>query len=132
MCTAWHSNTRLARSQPTDLIFPFFLFIVGVAITLSVGKRKDRGDSKGVILRHAFVRAGIIFAIGVFLYAFRGLMWRQCAHTRRATADWGGLLHYYGSVPLAGSQGASLGYRGMPGSVLVCHAQLSSSRRRSG
>ena len=60
----WHGVT------PTDLIFPFFLFIVGVAITLSVGKRKDRGDSKGVILRHAFVRAGIIFAIGVFLYAF--------------------------------------------------------------
>jgi len=61
---SWHGVT------PTDLIFPFFLFIVGVAITLSVGKRKDRGDSKAVILRHALLRAVVIFAIGVFLYAF--------------------------------------------------------------
>jgi predicted acyltransferase len=59
----WHGVT------PTDLIFPFFLFIVGVAITLSTGKRMDEGASKAVILRHAFVRALTIFAIGVFLYA---------------------------------------------------------------
>src|SRR5947207_10527675 len=29
---------------PTDLIFPFFLFIVGVAIPLGLGKRVERGD----------------------------------------------------------------------------------------
>src|SRR6266566_5996015 len=29
---------------PTDLIFPFFLFIVGVAIPLAFGKRLERGD----------------------------------------------------------------------------------------
>ena len=31
---------------PTDLIFPFFLFIVGVAIPLAFGKRIERGDAR--------------------------------------------------------------------------------------
>ena len=26
---------------PTDLVFPFFLFMVGVSITLAIGSRKD-------------------------------------------------------------------------------------------
>jgi len=29
---------------PTDLIFPFFLFIVGVAIPFTIGKRIEKGD----------------------------------------------------------------------------------------
>jgi predicted acyltransferase len=46
---------------PTDLIFPFFLFIVGVSITLS-----RRSASWGSIVR----RALIIFALGLFLAGF--------------------------------------------------------------
>ena len=51
----WHGWT------PTDLIFPFFLFIVGVSITLS-----QKSASWGSILR----RAAIIFAIGLFLAGY--------------------------------------------------------------
>ena len=51
----WHGWT------PTDLIFPFFLFIVGVSITLS---RKSAGW--GSIFR----RAAIIFALGLFLAGY--------------------------------------------------------------
>jgi len=51
----WHGWT------PTDLIFPFFLFIVGVSITLS---RKSASASS--IVR----RAAIIFALGLFLAGF--------------------------------------------------------------
>jgi predicted acyltransferase len=51
----WHGWT------PTDLIFPFFLFIVGVSITLS---RKAASGSS--ILR----RAAIIFALGLFLAGY--------------------------------------------------------------
>ena len=37
---------------PTDLIFPFFLFIVGVAIPFSLGKRIERGEgNKKIILQ---------------------------------------------------------------------------------
>src|ERR1700690_3828627 len=39
---------------PTDLIFPFFLFIVGVSLVFSSESRLRRGDSKNVLLLHAF------------------------------------------------------------------------------
>lgn len=52
---------------PTDLIFPFFLFIVGVSLTLSFRGRVERGESRRVLLLHAFRRSAIIFLIGLFL-----------------------------------------------------------------
>src|SRR5690606_18430504 len=51
----WHGWT------PTDLIFPFFLFIVGVSITLS-----RKSASWGSILR----RSAIILALGLFLAGY--------------------------------------------------------------
>jgi len=55
---------------PTDLIFPFFLFIVGVSMTFSFSSRLRRGDSKGQILAHALRRGLILFALGLFLNGF--------------------------------------------------------------
>src|SRR5580704_3030908 len=52
---------------PTDLIFPFFLFIVGVSLVFSTRSRLNRGDSRTALLGHAFRRAVIIFAIGLAL-----------------------------------------------------------------
>lgn len=52
---------------PTDLIFPFFLFIVGVSLVFSFESRLHRGDSRALLLRHTFRRAIIIFAIGLAL-----------------------------------------------------------------
>jgi predicted acyltransferase len=52
---AWHGWT------PTDLIFPFFLFIVGVSITLS-----RKSASWASIAR----RAAIIFGLGIFLAGY--------------------------------------------------------------
>jgi predicted acyltransferase len=54
----------------TDLIFPFFLWIVGVAMTLSFAKRRERGDSTQKLLMHAVRRAVIIFGLGLFLNGF--------------------------------------------------------------
>jgi predicted acyltransferase len=50
---------------PTDLVFPFFLFIVGVSLVFSFESRLRRGDSKRVLLLHAFRRGVTIFAIGL-------------------------------------------------------------------
>ncbi len=55
---------------PTDLIFPFFLFIVGVAIPLAFGKRIERGDSKRTMFTKVAIRSGIIFLLGEFLAGF--------------------------------------------------------------
>ncbi|MFZ0297493.1 MAG: heparan-alpha-glucosaminide N-acetyltransferase domain-containing protein [Candidatus Sulfotelmatobacter sp.] len=52
---------------PTDLIFPFFLFIVGVSLVFSSESRLSRGDSRSRLLRHAFRRAVTIFTIGLAL-----------------------------------------------------------------
>jgi len=55
---------------PTDLVFPFFLFIVGVSVTLSLTKRKERGDDLFKLVLQIFRRSFLIFFIGVFLNAF--------------------------------------------------------------
>src|SRR5262249_38742061 len=54
----------------TDLIFPFFLWIVGVAIPLSTARRLEQGQSRTQLLGHAFRRSVIIFALGFFLNSF--------------------------------------------------------------
>ena len=51
----------------TDWIFPFFLFICGVSMTFSLGRRAEAGDDKGALLRQLFKRAAIIFLIGLTL-----------------------------------------------------------------
>ena len=60
----WHGWT------PTDLVFPSFLFIVGVAIPLALGKRIARGDSTGAIFAKVIRRSVIIFALGLLLNWF--------------------------------------------------------------
>jgi predicted acyltransferase len=83
--SAWHGWT------PTDLIFPFFLFIVGVSMVLSFEARRNRvvnptlanparvghpmnpasgghsGAMRGELLGHTIRRSAIIFAIGLAL-----------------------------------------------------------------
>lgn len=60
----WHGVT------PTDLIFPFFLFIVGVAITLSLTKRKQRGDDQTKLILQVVRRSATIFLLGLLLAGF--------------------------------------------------------------
>jgi predicted acyltransferase len=52
---------------PTDLIFPFFLFIAGVSMTLSFASRAARGVTSGAMAIHVLRRSALIFAIGLFL-----------------------------------------------------------------
>lgn len=51
-----------------DLVQPFFMFIVGVAIPLSVSKRISRGESNAKILQHALFRAFLLLLFGWALY----------------------------------------------------------------
>ena len=55
---------------PTDLIFPFFLFIAGVSMTLSFASRAARGVARGAMAVHVVRRSLLIFAIGLFLNGF--------------------------------------------------------------
>jgi predicted acyltransferase len=51
----------------TDTIFPFFLFVAGVAMALSFGKRRAAGSAPGTLARHLVGRAAAIVAIGLAL-----------------------------------------------------------------
>lgn len=52
---------------PTDLVFPFFLFIVGVSVVFSFRSRLARGESRQAILAHTAARSAILFVIGLAL-----------------------------------------------------------------
>ncbi len=54
----------------TDMIFPSFLFIVGVAITLAFASRLEKGSSRVMLAGHIFRRSAIIFVIGLALNGF--------------------------------------------------------------
>ncbi len=60
---AWNGWT------PADLVFPSFLFIMGVAITLSFASRRARGARADVLIRQAVRRSVILFALGLALNA---------------------------------------------------------------
>ena len=60
----WHGWT------PTDLIFPFFLFIVGIAMVMSFDKKLEAGQDRTAIMKTAFVRGLKIYALGAFLGVF--------------------------------------------------------------
>jgi predicted acyltransferase len=55
---------------PTDLVFPFFLFIVGVSITLAFGRRVEEGGAKRDLYLKVIKRTLIIFGLGLFLNGF--------------------------------------------------------------
>ena len=55
---------------PTDLIFPFFLFIVGVSLTHSFASRIARGIPRRKLVVHVVRRSAVIFLIGLFLNGF--------------------------------------------------------------
>ena len=66
---AWHGWT------PTDLIFPFFVFIVGITTYLSLKSRRARGASEGEIRRTIIRRGVIIFLLGAFMSGFPFFTW---------------------------------------------------------
>ena len=52
---------------PTDLIFPFFLFIVGVSITYAMSSKKAEPQTHSKTILKALKRAAILFGLGLFL-----------------------------------------------------------------
>lgn len=55
---------------PTDMIFPSFLFISGVAMTFSFVARTTRGETRPQLALHLFRRAALLIVIGLLLNGF--------------------------------------------------------------
>lgn len=62
-----------------DLIFPLFLFIAGVAMPFSFGKRIERGDSRTQIARHVIGRGLLLVLFGMI---YNGLLEFDWANMR--------------------------------------------------
>ncbi|MEZ5962814.1 MAG: heparan-alpha-glucosaminide N-acetyltransferase domain-containing protein [Planctomycetota bacterium] len=68
----WHGWT------PTDLVFPFFLFIVGVSMVLAFGRQRRAGAAPGMLTLRAVRRGVVLFALGLFIAGFRHHpLWEQ-------------------------------------------------------
>jgi predicted acyltransferase len=48
-----------------DLIFPFFLFIVGVTTVISLDRRLQKGESRARLYKSILIRAGVLFFLGL-------------------------------------------------------------------
>src|SRR6478736_1895518 len=64
---------------PTDLIFPFFLFIAGVTTHLSLTARRARGDDEAAIRRQIVRRGLLIFLLGFLVNGFPYFTWGDVA-----------------------------------------------------
>jgi predicted acyltransferase len=78
----WHGCT------PTDLVFPFFLFIVGVAMPFSFEKRLEKGG-RGKLVLKVFQRTVALFLIGFLLGVFPEVLWQPSILLE---ARWPGVL----------------------------------------
>jgi predicted acyltransferase len=55
---------------PTDLVFPTFLFLVGISAVFSTAARLAKGATKQSILLHALRRAVVLFLFGLLVNSF--------------------------------------------------------------
>jgi predicted acyltransferase len=67
--TQWNGFT------PTDLVFPTFLFLVGVSLVFSTDSRLAKGDSRLSIALHAVRRTVILFALGLVVNGYPQFIW---------------------------------------------------------
>jgi predicted acyltransferase len=68
---AWNGFTA------TDLVYPTFLFVVGVSIVLATRARLARGQSRAQLARHTVVRAVVLFAFGIVVNNFPYFHWQH-------------------------------------------------------
>jgi len=60
-----------------DLIFPLFLFIVGVVLPFSVTRRLERGQSRAKLYLHIIKRTALLILLGLILNGLLHFNWPQ-------------------------------------------------------
>jgi heparan-alpha-glucosaminide N-acetyltransferase len=66
---AWmkHAPTMHDGMTFVDWVFPAFLFIVGMSIPFSIGRRIERGDKMSSIWKHILIRVAGLLVLGFFM-----------------------------------------------------------------
>jgi predicted acyltransferase len=65
----WFAHSKWNGCTPTDLVFPFFLFLVGLSVCLSMSPIRAEPVTTSLIFK-LLKRAGILFLIGLLLNGF--------------------------------------------------------------
>jgi predicted acyltransferase len=86
---------------PTDLIFPFFLFIVGITTHLSLSARRARGDDDSAIVKQILRRGIIIYLLGFAMAMFPFYQWGAITALPNAT-PWDRILYRIEHVRILG------------------------------
>ena len=60
-----------------DLIFPLFLFIVGVVLPFSISRRLERGQNRTELYLHIFKRTAVLILLGLILNGLLRFNWPQ-------------------------------------------------------
>jgi predicted acyltransferase len=55
---------------PTDLVFPTFVFVVGISLVFSTEARLARGASRKSLANHTIQRAAVLFVFGIVVNSF--------------------------------------------------------------
>jgi len=69
---SWHfmNHAQWNGLTATDLVFPTFVFVVGVSVVFSCQARLARGATKAELVRHTVVRAVILVLLGIVVNSF--------------------------------------------------------------
>lgn len=62
-----HAPATADAMTITDVVFPAFLFIVGMALPFALGGRLRRGESRRRVFRHVLARTAALLAMGVLM-----------------------------------------------------------------
>jgi predicted acyltransferase len=69
---SWHfmNHAQWNGLTPTDLVFPTFVFVVGVSVVFASEARLARGATKAALARHTVIRAVILVLLGIVVNSF--------------------------------------------------------------
>ncbi|MDR6805616.1 putative acyltransferase [Dyadobacter sp. BE34] len=71
----WLKHSKAAEDAMglSDVVFPGFLFIVGLSIPFAIANRKKKGDSDVLIIRHIFERTFALLLMGIFIVNYENI-----------------------------------------------------------
>ena len=64
------NHARWNGLTATDLVFPAFIFVMGISAVFAIESRLARGATRGQIIRHTMQRAAILFVLGIIVNSF--------------------------------------------------------------
>lgn len=69
---SWHfmNHANWNGLTPTDLVYPTFVFVVGISVVFASDARLAKGASRAQLAKHAFFRAIVLILLGIIVNSF--------------------------------------------------------------